>query len=321
MKPETQNKLAITVVVAAVVVAAAALIMVMRMSYPPDEARVMRLIEQQLAKQDGSAAVPALTEARVVRLIEERLPAMESAGKGISEARLKKLIDERLAGKSALPDKEFEARVEKGIVAFIEKQRRAEQERPNQLARNLPRPNKSDHIYGNPTAPVTLIEYSDFECPFCKRFHDSVKQVVDASKGQVKWVYRHFPIEQLHPVKARKEAVAAECAGELGGHDAFWKFADRFFELTPSNNRTDVDTVLPQIAREIGLDEKQFASCVASGRHDQRIDKDIRDAQTSGANGTPWSVIVSKGGKTYVLSGAQPQAAIKQLTELALQEK
>ena len=323
MKPETQNKLTVTVVIAAVVIAAAALVIALRMSYPPDEARVVQLIEQRLAKAESSEATPGLNEAQVIQLIEERLPAATAGpvGKGISEARVNKLIEERLAAqKGALSEKEFNERVERGVIAFIEKQRRAEQERPNQLARNVPRPGKSDHTYGNPDAPVTLIEYSDFECPFCKRFHGSVKQVIDESKGRVNWVYRHFPIEQLHPVKARKEAIAAECAGELGGHDTFWKFADRFFELTPSNNRTDVDTVLPQIAREIGLDEKQFASCLVSGRHDKRIDKDIRDANTSGANGTPWSVIVSKGGKTYVLSGAQPQAAIKQLVDLARQE-
>lgn len=323
MKPQIEQRLAVIIVIAAVIVAAAALVFAIRLSHRPDEAHVRQLIEQRLANDAGSGSTPGLTEARVRALIDERLPAVSSepADKGMSDARVKRLIDERLAEQRASSDKDFDARVEKGILAFIDKQRRAEQERPNQLARNIPRPNKNDHVYGNPGAPVTLIEYSDFECPFCKRFHGSVKQVIDESRGQVKWVYRHFPIEQLHPVKARKEAVAAECAGELGGNDGFWKFSDRFFELTPSNNRTDVDTVLPQIAREIGLDEKQFASCLVSGRHDQRIEKDIRDANTAGANGTPWSVIVSKGGKTYVLSGAQPQAAIKQLVELARQEK
>lgn len=324
MKPETQNKVAVAVVIAAVVVTAVVLFILMRMSYLPDEARVTQLIDQRLAQKGSSISTPGLNEAQVIKLIEDRLPDAKSgpAGKGVNEARMIKLIEERLAaGKGALSEKEFNERVERGIVAFIDKQRRAEQERPKQLARNVPPVSKSDHIYGSPDAPVTLIEYSDFECPFCKRFHRTAKQVVDESKGQVKWVYRHFPIEQLHPVKARKEAVASECANELGGNDAFWKFADRFFELTPSNNRTDVDNVLPQIAREIGLDERQFASCLVSGRHDKRIDKDIRDANASGANGTPWSVIVSKSGKTYPLSGAQPQIAIKQLTELALQEK
>jgi protein-disulfide isomerase len=148
-----------------------------------------------------------------------------------------------------------------------------------------------------------------------------VKKVVDESNGQVKWVYRHFPLDQIHPVKARKEAAASECAAELGGNDAFWKFADRFFELTPSNNRTDIDTVLPQIAREIGLDKAQFASCLASGRHDRRIEEDNQNAIATGGQGTPWSIIVSKSGKTYPLSGAQPYASVKRLVDLALQEK
>lgn len=324
MKPETQNKLAIAVVIAAATVAASALFISIWMSYRTDEARVLHLIDQQLAQRGSSVSPPGLSEAKVIELIEERLPVAKAgtSGTSINEARVRKLIEEQLAaGQRAESEKNFNERVERGIVAFIEKQRRAEQDRPNKLARNVPRPDKNDHIYGNPDAPVTLIEYSDFECPFCKRFHPSVKQVVDESKGRVKWVYRHFPIEQLHPVKARKEAVASECANDLGGNDAFWKFADRFFELTPSNNQTDIDTVLPQIARELGLDGKQFAACLASGKHDKRIDKDIRDAHASGANGTPWTIVVSKGGKTYPLSGAQPQAAIKQLTELALQEK
>jgi len=123
------------------------------------------------------------------------------------------------------------------------------------------------------------------------------------------------------PVTPRKEAAASECAAELGGNDAFWKFADRFFELTPSNNRTDIDTVLPQIAREIGLEARRFASCLASGRHDRRIEEDYQEAIASGGRGTPWSIILSKNGKTYPLSGAQPHATVKQLVDLALREK
>ena len=186
---------------------------------------------------------------------------------------------------------------------------------------DLPAPNKNDHLYGNPDAPVTLIEYSDFECPFCKRFHVTVKRLVDESAGKVNWVYRHFPIDQLHPVKARREAVASECANELGGNEAFWKFADRFFELTPSNNRTDIDVVLPQIAREIGLDESQFMACLDSGKYDQHIEEDLQSATASGGRGTPWSIVVSKNGERYPLSGAQPYEAVKRLVDLALKEK
>ena len=180
-----------------------------------------------------------------------------------------------------------------------------------------------DHIRGNPNAPVKIVEYSDFECPFCKRFHDTMNQVMDeyGKDGQVAWVYRHFPLDQLHPVKARKEAVATECAAELGGNDAFWKYADRFFELTPSNNQTNIDTVLPQIAREIGLDEVKFASCLASNKYDAHIESDVQNAVATGGNGTPWSIVVAPNGKKYPLSGAQPYASVKQLIDLALQEK
>lgn len=216
--------------------------------------------------------------------------------------------------------------VDAGVDRHVERQRaeaaqRGQREAGARTAAMLPVSKGRDHIRGNPGAPVTLIEYSDFECPFCKRFHATLKKVVDGSNGQVKWVYRHFPLDELHPVKARKEAAAAECAAELGGNNAFWKFADRFFELTPSNNQTDIDTVLPQIAREIGLDKAQFASCLASGRHDRRVEEDYQSAVASGGRGTPWTIIVSKSGKTFPLSGAQPYASVKQLVDLALQEK
>src|SRR3989344_4864332 len=107
-----------------------------------------------------------------------------------------------------------------------------------------------DHIRGNPNAEVTIVEYSDYECPFCKSFHPTMQRIVDEYGDKVAWVYRHFPLDSIHS-KARPEAVAAECAAELGGNDAFWKFTDRFFELTPSNNQTDTATVLPQIARTL----------------------------------------------------------------------
>lgn len=181
----------------------------------------------------------------------------------------------------------------------------------------------SDHIRGNPNAPVKIVEYSDMECPFCKRFHPTMQQVMDeyGESGKVAWVYRHFPLEELHPVKARKEAAATECANEQGGNDAFWRFTDRFFELTPSNNQTDIDTVLPQIAREIGLNENKFKTCLESGKYDKHIQDDLNNATATGGNGTPWSIVVAKNGKKYPLSGAQPYASVKQLIELALQEK
>ena len=308
MKPDSTYKVTLAVALLAIAVAAIALYFALRPTDRLDEARVQQLIEERLASSIASAPTPPAPGAAVPRPLDE--------------AKVIELIDERVdkvAG--TISDKEFNARVERGIVAFIDKQREADQERPRQLARKAPAPNKNDHLYGNPDAPVTLIEYSDFECPFCKRFHVTVKRLVDESDGKVNWVYRHFPIDQLHPVKARREAVASECANELGGNEAFWKFADRFFELTPSNNRTDIDVVLPQIAREIGLDESQFMACLDSGKYDQHIEEDLQSATASGGRGTPWSIVVSKNGERYPLSGAQPYEAVKRLVDLALKEQ
>lgn len=178
-----------------------------------------------------------------------------------------------------------------------------------------------DHIMGDPNALVKIVEFSDVECPFCKRFHPTIQQVIDeyGKSGQVAWIYRHFPLDQIHS-KARKEAEATECANELGGNDAFWSYLDKLFEITPSNDGLDL-SLLPQIAEEIGLNRSQFESCLNSGKYAQHIETDYQDALASGGTGTPYSVIIAPNGKTFPLSGAQPYSAIKSLIELALKEK
>ena len=179
----------------------------------------------------------------------------------------------------------------------------------------------ADHIRGNPDAPVKIVEYSDSECPFCKRFHETMKQVMDeyGKDGRVAWVYRNFPLDQLHP-KARNEAIALECAGDQGGNDPFWAYADRLYEVTPSNNGLD-PIELPKIAQYIGLDITKFNTCLTSGKFTKHIEEDVQNAAATGGNGTPWSIVVAKNGKKYPLSGAQPYDAVKQLIDLALQGK
>lgn len=95
---------------------------------------------------------------------------------------------------------------------------------------------QADHVRGEFNAPLTFVEYSDTECPFCKRFHETMQNVIKEYPGKVRWIYRHFPLVQLHP-KAPKEAQATECAGEQG---RFWEYLDRLFEVTPSNNNLDL---------------------------------------------------------------------------------
>jgi protein-disulfide isomerase len=114
------------------------------------------------------------------------------------------------------------------------------------------RPVSSDeHILGDANAPVVIVEYSDTECPFCKVFHNTMHQVLDQSAGKVAWVYRHFPIEQLH-AKAPLEAEATECAWEQGGNEMFWKYIDEIFKRTGSNDKLPVEE-LTVIAKDLGL--------------------------------------------------------------------
>jgi len=178
-----------------------------------------------------------------------------------------------------------------------------------------------DHILGSPDAPVKIVEFSDLECPFCKRFHPTLQQVMDeyGESGQVAWVYRHFPLDQIHS-KARKEAEATECANELGGNDSFWSYLDKLYEITPSNNGLDL-SLLPQIAEDVGLNRSQFESCLNSGKYAQHIEDDYQDSTASGGTGTPYSVVIAPNGNTFAVSGAQPYSAVKSIIELALKEK
>lgn len=166
-----------------------------------------------------------------------------------------------------------------------------------------------DHIIGTRNAALVIVEYSDTECPFCKIFHSTMKEVVNTYGGEVAWVYRHFPIAQLH-TKAAKEAEATECASELGGNQTFWNYTDRIFEVTNSNNSLD-PSELPKIAKAVGLDEAAFNACLSSGRYTEFVKKSVEEAVKAGARGTPYSVIIAKDGQKVVINGAEPVAMIK----------
>lgn len=97
-----------------------------------------------------------------------------------------------------------------------------------QVAQNIKPITSSDHIFGNPAAPLKIVEFSDLECPFCQKFHPTLKQLVNDYNGEVAWVYRHFPLESIHP-SARPAAEASECVASLGGNDAFWQYLDLLF--------------------------------------------------------------------------------------------
>lgn len=168
---------------------------------------------------------------------------------------------------------------------------------------------EKDHILGSRSAEIIIIEYSDTECPFCKTFHNTMKEILSSYGNRVAWVYRHLPIQQLH-AKAMKEAEATECVAELGGNQAFWNYLDKIFEATNSNDSLD-PAELPRLAAAVGVDVDDFNSCLSSGKYNEAIMKSIEEAYSAGARGTPYSVIISKSGEKAIINGAEPLANIK----------
>jgi len=168
-----------------------------------------------------------------------------------------------------------------------------------------------DHILGNPDADLTFILYTDLECPFCKKFNDTSNQMMDeyGKQGKVRLVFRHFPLDSLH-TKSRKEAEATECAADLGGNEVFWKYVNRLFAITPSNDKLD-PAELPKIAEYVGLDKNKFSDCLNSGKFANKVQGYSEDAVASGAKGTPFFVIINKKGEKFPVSGAIPYQELK----------
>ncbi len=188
--------------------------------------------------------------------------------------------------------------------------------RPQAPTGAVPPVDKTDHVRGDKNAELTWIEYSDFECPFCQRFHPSMLQMMAEYKGKVKWVYRHFPLS-FHQ-NAQKEAEASECAAELGGNDAFWKYTDAIFERTTSNGTGFALNALVPLAKEIGLNETKFKNCLDSGKYVQYVIDQMNAGAAAGVNGTPGSFLIGKDGQAQLISGALPYEQIKAALEAAL---
>lgn len=188
-----------------------------------------------------------------------------------------------------------------------------------EAAAKIPPITAKDHILGNPDAPIVLVEYSDTECPFCKNFNTTTKQIMDqyGKDGRVALIYRHFPLDSIHP-KSRKEATGAECANELGGNDKFWAYINRIFEITPSNNGLD-PAKIPQIAKDIGLDNAKFEACLNSDKYAALIEEDFQGGLKAGVTGTPSTfAVIKKTGEQIMIPGAQPFATIKSFIDSAL---
>jgi len=156
-------------------------------------------------------------------------------------------------------------------------------------------------VRGNPKAPVTILEFSDFQCPFCARARPTVKRVREAYGDSVRFAFRHFPLD-FHPL-AEKAGEAAACAGDQGH---FWEMHDRLWETPGKLQPTD----LKAYAQALGLDVADFTSCLDSGRHAGLVEHDLRAGQAYGVSGTPAFFVNGR-----PLVGAQPFEAFQQVID------
>jgi len=169
---------------------------------------------------------------------------------------------------------------------------------------HISQPSTSDHIVGSPDAPIVLVEYSDFQCPFCSNIHPTLKRIVEESNGEIAWIYRHLPLESIHP-QALPAALASECIAEQLGDAGFWRFADDIFA-----NQTGMNSArYTALAGTLGADVEQFNTCVESKKYLSKIDAQALDAQQNGGTGTPFTVVVA-GDQQVPISGALPYAQI-----------
>lgn len=173
---------------------------------------------------------------------------------------------------------------------------------------------------GRPDAPVTLVEFSDYQCPFCQRFFLATlpalkREYIDT--GKVRYVFRDYPLDQIHP-EARKAAEAAHCAGEQG---KYWEMHDLLF-------RNQQALALPRLsehARTLGLDGAAFDTCLASARHTALVNRGLGDGLAAGIQGTPGFVVAkTKPGDTMEgtpVRGAQPADVFRRLIDQLLAEQ
>jgi len=177
-----------------------------------------------------------------------------------------------------------------------------------------------DPIRGNQNAPITIIEFSDYQCPFCARFYTQTLPLIMEEyieQGKAKLVYRDFPIQSSHP-NAMPAAVAAECANEQG---KYWEYHDTLFERQQEWNKLDVTSAVAtfkQYASEIEIMQEKFDSCLDTGKYLEEVRNDLNDGRDYGVDGTP-GFFVGNDQIGYVkLSGAQPFESFKKVIDSQL---
>ncbi len=162
----------------------------------------------------------------------------------------------------------------------------------------------NDHILGNPEAPIVFFVYSDFSCPYCKKYHKTMESLlrIYGHEGEVAWVFRHMPFVQLHP-ESPMYALASECVADSAGNEGFWKFANTLFEKADPLNPVNAGDLVA-LAENAGADRQNFVTCMRSNKLMERVTMDFDEAMVAGGKGTPFTIVDIKG-KRESFKGAE----------------
>jgi protein-disulfide isomerase len=211
---------------------------------------------------------------------------------------------------------QLRAAIAEAIARAQEQQEQQEQPRPTMAPADVPLGDAP--FKGDPDAPITIVEYSDYQCPFCARhFQATLPQLLDnyIATGKVRYVFKDFPLTSIHP-QAVKAAEAARCARATGGDEAYWQMHDRLFadQEAWSGNSGHIAT-FKNYAGDLGLDQAAFDECLDSGRYTAAVEADFQEGAGFGVSGTPAFFINGQ-----PLSGAQPYDVFEQMIESMLAE-
>lgn len=250
-----------------------------------------RLLDQEAARRGLSIAalLDAEVTAKVALVTEAEIDAAYQANKARfvgNEA----MIRERL--RVPLQEQKLTAQRKAYLASLRSRATIADYLKPSSLMR-LSVSIEGAPVAGPVEAPVTIVEFSDFHCPFCKRVEDTLKALLAQYGAKVKLVYRQFPIQGLHP-QARRAAEASLCAHDQG---KFWEYHDVLFEQSPKA----ADDDLKRYAKQVGLDTDGFASCLFQNRYYEQVQHDLDEGNRLGLEGTPAFFINGR-----FVNGAQP---------------
>jgi len=264
-------------------------------------------------------------------LIAERILNLEAAKRGVPALQL--VQDEIMAKVPAVTSEQVKAfyeankeriqqpleRITEQIIAYLRQQGQGERRQaflkelrtqyPVTVALRAPKieiASDGKPALGTDKAPITIVEFSDFQCPFCRQVQPTLKRLMAEYEGKVKLVFHDFPLRSIHP-QAQKAAEAAQCAAE---QQKFWPYHDKLFAATS----LQIDD-LKKYAQELELRMEQFIACLDSNKYAGGIDADMQAGQNAGVNATPMFFI-----NGYPLSGAVPYERFKEVIDAALEQ-